>query len=105
MSVQKIEASLHGPTGSAGLMVVFGCAGLAANIARQTAIKMRVDAIVVLIGFVFDRPIMPISLQLGNAALVLLCKFIGVPSLAGSFTIRQSKTILARAGFVDEKPG
>jgi len=43
-------------------------AGLAANIARQTAIKMRVDAIVVLIGFVFDRPIMPISLQLDNAA-------------------------------------
>jgi len=25
MSVQKIAASLHGPTGSAGLMVVFGC--------------------------------------------------------------------------------
>jgi hypothetical protein len=52
---------------------------------------MRVDAIVVLIGFVFDRPIMPISLQLGNAALVLLCKFIGVPSLAGSSTTLQSK--------------
>jgi hypothetical protein len=57
---------------------------------------MRVDAIVVLIGFVFDRPIMPIALQLGNAALILLCKFIGVPSLAGSFAIRQTKTILAR---------
>ena len=70
---------------------------MAANIARQTAIKIRVDAIVVLIGFVFDRPIMPISLQLGNAALVLLCKFIGVPSLAGSSTTRQTKTILARS--------
>ena len=34
---------------------------MAANIARQTAIKMRVDAIVVLIGFVFERRIMPIS--------------------------------------------
>jgi len=39
---------------------------------------------------------MPISLQLGNAALVLLCKFIGVPSFAGSSTIRQSKTIYVR---------
>jgi hypothetical protein len=28
MSVQKIEASLHGPTGSAGLIVVFGCGKL-----------------------------------------------------------------------------
>jgi hypothetical protein len=25
--------------------------------------------------------------------------------MPGSFTIRQSKTILARAGFVDEMPG
>ena len=47
---------------------------MAANIARQTAIKMRVDAIVVLIGFVFDRPIM-----------------------LDPSTIRQSKTILARS--------
>jgi hypothetical protein len=40
---------------------------------------------------------MPISLQLGNAALVLLCKFIGVPSFAGSSAVRQSKTILVRS--------
>jgi len=40
---------------------------------------------------------MPILLQLGNAALVLLCKSIGVSSFAGSFAIQQSKTILARS--------